>query len=212
MSVALTRSQVSSKPSMGPDKEALMAFSASLVPLSSICRPPLSEAQVYGYFESLQDIPFDVLLATSRKIAATRKYPTFPMPGEIREEALDITRDSIAAGEAWRIAISACGRCDVDIKGSVERAFANVPPIVIAAVWSFGFRSLYSLPNNAVETARAQFFKVFNEIAEKERRTGLLPASVREQIALIGSREKRILPFADNLARSLELATTEALR
>src|SRR5262245_33889168 len=90
-------------------------FAAALAPLSSVCRPPLGEEQVRGYYAALSDICPKVLLIAASKIVVTRKYPTFPMPAEIREVAAEIMCGQsgvVTPAQAWQLAYDAACRID----------------------------------------------------------------------------------------------------
>lgn len=147
-------------------------------------------ARMRIYYDLLADLPIAALQVAVKRVALVHKYPSFPSVAEIREFAFEAALGvivPISPAEAWAMAMRACNRVDVDVQGSRERHLDVLPPIVLAAIHAFGFRSLYNLPNSHVEAARAQFFKVFEQIAARERQTGLLPASVVEQIEGMGA-------------------------
>ena len=145
------------------------------------------------YYECLGDLPIEAFRVACKRCAIERKYQSFPPIAELRELTVFAMQGAIkpmAWAEAWSIAHRACSRCDVNIPGSVEAAFADVPPLVRHAVKAFGFKALYNLPNNAVETARAQFRGVYEQLQEREQRTYLLPASLKKEIAAAGEAQK----------------------
>jgi hypothetical protein len=147
------------------------------------------EARMDVYFEMLGDLPLAAFKVAARRCAAERKYQSFPSIAELREMALETTKGTtkeLTGAEAFGIALKACNNTDVDVDGSRERAFAKVPPNVKAALDVFGFRAMYNLPSGAIETARAQFTKIFEAIQEREKKTQILPAAVQKQIKEIG--------------------------
>jgi hypothetical protein len=114
---------------------------------------------VSGYWLALGDLPPKVLLAAAAKIAATRVYRNYPMPGEIRAVAAEILAGDAAMptfAEAWRIAIRAARRMSQEtdpnfrhvIPGSGdqfespaelnERILAELPPTVAKTLRCFG--------------------------------------------------------------------------
>lgn len=148
------------------------------------------------YYGLLKDLPLPALRLAAERLVAERKWASFPQVAELRDLAVDSARGEVqqlSATEAWAIANRAVGRCDLDIPGSVERAFAGVPPLVKLAVDQFGFHALYN-PGGNLEAARAQFLRVYDALADRERRTLLLPASVRGALAAVKSPKAGALP------------------
>lgn len=146
-------------------------------------------ARLGVYFDCLGDLPLPALQLAAKRCVLERKYQSFPPVAELRELAVETTRGEVkpmSGADAWGIAMKAVGRCDVDVTGSVERAFAKVPEPVKRAVEQFGFMALYNLPSSNMETARAQFIRLFESIAELDRKTALLPVAMQKQIAMIG--------------------------
>lgn len=133
------------------ERAELIEFSAALAPLASICRPPLTEAQVLGYFAVLGDIPARVLLLAASQIAMTRKYPTFPMPGEIREIAVEIMQGArMTAGEAWSLALKTVRK--FGLPGSAA-GLASLPPAASEALAYFGWERLCNTRDGELGTA-----------------------------------------------------------
>lgn len=171
-------------------------FATEISWLETAIGKPLAEGQREHdarqtvYFECLGDLSISAFRVAVRRCALERKYQSFPSIAELREFALDSQEGTVkrlSGSDAWGIAMRAVDKCDVDVEGSRERAFLNVPPIVELAVIQFGFMSLYNMPNNAVENARAQFCKLFDSLADTQRKTGLLPAPLRREIAAIAN-------------------------
>lgn len=168
----------------------------------------LSVEGINVYFDLLGDLPLEALSIAAKRAVLEHKYATFPSVAMLREFATDAKNGevkSMTGMEAWGIAVKACGNCDIEVPGSVDRAFAKVPPMVTQAVNLFGFMAIYNLPSSAIETARAQFIKTFDSIASREQKTSLLPESIRQQLAAIGAKEERkTLPFANTQAIGAE--------
>jgi len=167
-------------------------FGACMAILVAATRP-MSEAQTTAYYDLLGDLPPDVLMVACKRSLLESQYPTIPPVGTIRRFAVSVMQGravEMTAGEAWSIATKAAGSCDIESPGSVERAFKDVPPLVWKAVETFGFMVLYNLPSNAIETARAQFTRIYDGLLANEERLRLLPASMKEAIAQIGRREQ----------------------
>lgn len=179
-------------------------FAAALLPLTTVCRPGLTEEQVQGYYAALGDLGPDVLMAAASKIAASRVYPTYPTPGEIRREATDIVAGHSAApsfGEAWSIALCASRRLStvtdpayrIIRNGRVmspeefnAAIFQAMPPIVAKTLRLFGMNSL-----TEDEICRSQFRKMYEETVERERSRRMLPAVLVARIEAIGNQERQ---------------------
>lgn len=180
-------------------------FAAVLAYIAEGCGKSLTTAAAEVYFGLLKDLPLQALQVAAGRVLLEHRYATFPPVGLIREFAVETMRGQVkpmTGAEAWGIAIRAMNKCDVDVEGSVDRAFANVPAIVREAVSGFGFKALYSLPNGSVETARAQFTKLFDGLVERERKQSLLPsvmASEIKQIADNAETKKRIKSVAGQI-------------
>jgi hypothetical protein len=170
-------------------------FAVEILFLGASIQKFLTDESRDAYFEFFQDMPQDIFHASVRRAAAEQEYPTFPTVAMLLRIVNDTKQGTVkpmTGAEAWGIAIKACGNCDVEQVGSKERAFKGMPPLIERAISQFGFRSLYVLPNSAVETARAQFIKLFEALQEREQKLGRLPAPIREAIAAMG--EPRVLP------------------
>ncbi len=158
----------------------------------------MSKEQVEVYFDLLGDLPVEALLIACKRALLESFYPTIPPIGTLRKMAVSTMQGRISeltAAEAWGLVTKAAGKCDVDQAGSVERAFKDIPPLVWRAVQLFGFMAIYNLPSNAIETARAQFMRIYESLSANEEKLKLLPASVKEEIAQIGKRqEQQALP------------------
>lgn len=151
---------------------------------------PLAAEAVQVYWDLLGDLPRNVLQLAAKRVLLSHKWATFPSVAELREaaaETMQATVSEMTAGEAWQIATRACWNCDVDIDGDVERAFASVPELVRTAIYRFGFRALYN-PGENLEVMRAQFTRIFDDLAAEQKRQALLPDSLKRQIAAIDVR------------------------
>lgn len=191
---------------MAPGSADLETFAAALAPLAAICRPALTLEQVQGYYLALGDVPRDVMLLAAAKIACGRIYPTFPMPGEIRAAAVEITAGQQASptfAAAWRLALDTAKRLSRETNPSYriirngksespqehnERILGALPPLVANALRCFG-----RLEDD--EVCRAQFRRMYEDLVGVEQTKRLLPAALAEQIEAIASRqEAKALP------------------
>lgn len=166
---------------------------ASCMLIVEAATKPMSHEQAKSYFELLADLPVDAFLVACKRALIESQYPTIPPIGVLRRLAVSAMQGHVVertADEAWAIAMKAMARCDIEINGSVDRAFADCPPLVWKAVELFGFMAMYNLPDGAIETARAQFRRVYDGLVANEEALRLLPSSVKDAIALIGRKQK----------------------
>ena len=155
-------------------------------------RDGLKRESAEVYYGLLKDLPVEALRLAAKRALLEHRYPTFPTIAMLRDFATLAIRGEVQDlpwGQAWKVATRAIARCDVDVDGSVERAFRDVPPIVRAAVEAFGFMALYNLPPAQMETARAHFRDIYDQLADRQRRTGLLPSVTRDELRSIADRQ-----------------------
>lgn len=161
-------------------------FAKVMAVIGAGCQVHLSDEALEVYYAMLGDLPPKVLMIAGQKALLQPLYGKFPSIELLRRMAVEATAGEevgVSPGEAWQMATRACWGCDIEVEGSVDRAFAKVPPLVRRAVEQFGFRSLYDLPGNSIETARAQFTRIYERIVAQEREQLLLPPAVRRQLA-----------------------------
>lgn len=133
------------------------------------------------WHEMLKDVPFKVAKKALLKVLATAKY--FPTVAEVLEAIADIAGPRIdTAAEAW---------------GEVERAIrlyghyresealASMSPRVAKVVKYLGWQEICLSEEPGV--VRGQFLKMYAQVAEREQKERLLPASLRQEIQRIAS-------------------------
>jgi hypothetical protein len=156
------------------------------------------------YFDALHDLPAPALWVAVKRALLEHRYATFPSIAMLRDFATLAMRgeaQELPWALAWKLAITAIQRCDVEVDGSVERAFRSVPPIVRQAVEAFGFKALYNLPGAQIEAARAQFRDIYEQLAKHERRTALLPVAIQMELSAI--RNQRVTPLPAPVVKAL---------
>ena len=145
------------------------------------------------YFAMLGDLPIDVLMIAAQKALLTPRWNNaFPSIDMLRSLALEsmIGHDSrLTAGEAWQIATKAAWGCDIEVEGSVAKAFKDVPPIVSMAIKRFGFMALYNMPNKSIETARAQFRGIFESLLAQEKEEAMWTHEIRDGLIQLAERQ-----------------------
>ena len=118
------------------------------------------------YARALQDVPLDELDAAMVRLMRTSKF--FPTVAEILE-AVKTTREVIGgkdtggAGAAWHEAMELVKNV------GPYRTWTYSSPAVERAIKQFGKMELCELETAAVNTARAQFMRIYNAEADRER-------------------------------------------
>lgn len=156
---------------------------------NAISKPPNAE-QVEVYFDLLGDLPEDVMRMAARRVCLEHPWPSWPSVAELRRAAAQAQRGDAAeltAADAWSLAWKAGRKIDLDEAdatdpgGSVDRACKNLPPLVFRAMCTFGLREL-AYSQDSMTVVRAQFMKVYEQLAAREKELGLLPPLLRQQI------------------------------
>jgi hypothetical protein len=163
-------------------------FARTMAFLEAACGKTMPKESAMVYFELLGDLPNEVLEVAAKRISLEHKWATFPSIAEIREAASETMRGSVrdlSAAEAWQLAWDAAGKIDLEIQGSLERRTAGLPEIVLQAMRAFGLPALV-YGKEPLSIVRAQFIKIFEQLAGRERRMALMPASLKNDIARIG--------------------------
>ena len=127
------------------------------------------------YARALQDVPLDELDAAMVRLMRTSKF--FPTVAEILE-AVKTTRDVISgedkggAGAAWHEAMELVRHV------GPYRPWTYSSPAVERAVKHFGKMELCELETDAVNTARAQFMRIYNEEAARAKERADVKAAI----------------------------------
>lgn len=139
------------------------------------------------YARALQDVPLDELDAAMVRLMRTSKF--FPTVAEILE-AIKTTREVIGggassgAGAAWAEAMELVKHV------GPYRPWTYSSPAVERAVKRFGKMELCTLEMEAVNTARAQFMRLYNAEADYDRKRSEVKASLH---ALPASRAQELI-------------------
>lgn len=165
-------------------------FVAVMGYVSAGCGKPISTEAVEVYWDLLGDLPLPALQASARRCLLEHRYATFPQVGEIRRLAEEIVAgDRLTAGEAWALSLRA-----IRDYGYMRQAdgLASLPPLVRKAMEAMGWQDTCE-SQAGIEIIRAQFTKIYDTLAQREQREGLLPLGLREEIAQIGRQQPKRL-------------------
>lgn len=152
-------------------------------------------ARMEVFYDLLHDLPFEVMQTAARRVAIEHPWPTFPSVAELRAAAVETMRGQIkemSSAEAWNMAWLAAGKIDLEIEGSVERACSQLPDLVFEAMQSFGISAL-ACGKEPITVVRAQFTKIFDQLASRDKRVNLFPEAIKNTITSRGSAPPSIL-------------------
>ncbi len=175
-------------------------FAGVIAYIAAAIGKELSPAALDVYFDLLGDMTEDVGYLAAKRVLLEHRWATFPSVAELREAAVLSVQGEVSAlssAEAWQIAWKAASRIDLDIDGSKDRALKNLPPLVVEAMDAFGLAALTG-GSSPVEVMRAQFVKIFDQLAARQKRLALLPP--KTFTAIVNARPKEVLRLADAFA------------
>lgn len=131
------------------------------------------------WYELLRDLPYDVANAAVQKhMIACRFAPTI---AEIREQAFSLSADRPKdSGQAWQEVRSAVRKYGYY---RAQEALDTMDPITREAAERFGFQDLCDMDIDEQNVARAQFRKIYDQIAARKIEAMKLPAHVADRLA-----------------------------
>jgi hypothetical protein len=142
-----------------------------------------SDDKVRLWHELFCDIPYKVAMTAVKKLMLSSKFP--PTIAELRKEVLAVTipaEDRITPAEAWGMVVHAIR--DYGSYREVD-ALASLPEVVARVVRYIGWRELCLC--DEPDIIRAQFMRMFDQVAAKERDRKLLPSGLQEQISKLSA-------------------------
>lgn len=153
----------------------------------------LSDAATEVYFECLADIDYNRMYAAAIVVINEHVWHTFPSIAELRQAATTLSRGEICdltAAEAWEMAWRAASAIDLEMTGlyrakddsgvwqswDSQKAFVcrDLPNIVQEAMRAFGISAMVA-GEEPVGVVRAQFTKIYEQLAGRDQRKALLP-------------------------------------
>lgn len=156
-------------------------FTTAMLYLETACRKQFTANEAEVYFDLLGDLPAAALLAGVKRVLLEHRWASLPTVAELREAAVEAQRGEVktlSAAEAWALAWKAVGDTDPEVEGSFARATKDCPPLVVEAIRAMGLPAL-CYGDEPVGVLRGQFFKVFEQLAARQRRTDLYPAALK---------------------------------
>lgn len=169
-------------------------FAACMAYVAHAIGKPLAPDAAEVYWDLLNDLNTVVLCIAAKRVVLEHTWASFPLPAQFRAAAAETVRgdvNALSAAEAWRLAWHAAAHIDLEIAGSAERHLEDLPPLVVEAMQVFGLSAL-CCGKEPVGVIRAQFIKIYEQLAARDRRTALLPAGLKREIARIGQMPEEI--------------------
>lgn len=141
------------------------------------------------WYNLLSDIPYPVASVALQRYMMTSKWP--PTIADIREEAMKVSQpEMIDSGEAWELVIKAVRKFGYyDQQGALN----SLPPLVREAAERFGFRELCDCNVENINTARAQFMRIYDQLVNRQRQDAVLPIAMHEEIARLRDNTLKML-------------------
>lgn len=134
-----------------------------------------TESQILAYDRFLADIPPDLVSASIGSLIQAMKFP--PTVAEIREEAQKIAAAAKGirqpdAGAAWKRVQRGMSRWGSTRLAEFLAELADEgDPLTAEAIQRYGWQSFGEVKPEDMGTARAQFTRIYNELAQKRQET-----------------------------------------
>jgi hypothetical protein len=138
--------------------------------------PSPEKTQVY--WDTLNDLPFNVAMIAAQKVLTTLENPFLPMPAVFRGAALQITGQTIqAAPDAYADVLKA-----IRYFGSYREteALESLPPLTRKAAESIGWKGLCL--SEEPDVIRGQFRMAYEALEKRETTDAKTPQSLKQII------------------------------
>ena len=131
------------------------------------------------YWDTLNDLPFDIAMVAARKVIATLENPFLPMPAVFRGMAAQITGPIIpAAPDAWAEVLKSIRNFGIYRE---SEALASLNPLTRKAVEAIGFKDICLSEN--IDVIRGQFRMAYEALEKRETTDAKTPQSLKQIIA-----------------------------
>lgn len=125
------------------------------------------------WFKMLEDIPYRLAEKALLKVLSLAKF--FPTVAEIREAVVYLRNpDQITSAEAWGLVVAAIRRYSGIY--NPDKVYAALPDTVARVAKMMDIREIGLSENQDV--TRAQFMRMYDTVAARERERAQLPANV----------------------------------
>lgn len=141
---------------------------------------PQNQACMNVWFKALEDLDYKAVSAAATRYIQTEHYA--PKPADIRELVLSARGALDDAGRSFEIAMDAVRRFGYARSGAAQKWLDENYPLTGAVVERLGFASICDSPVESRGVLRGQYFKIYQELAEKVKKNAMTSPAVRAQI------------------------------
>lgn len=135
------------------------------------------EFSVEVWYEALKDLPGDRLALAVRSHMSDCKWP--PSIAELRKRAI-LPSDGEDWSAAWEKVIRAIGRFGYTNESEALESFDETTREVVKRL---NWKQICMTDTDNLQTLRANFRMIYEQIQEKTEQNAVLPVSVREQLS-----------------------------
>lgn len=133
------------------------------------------------WYAMLKDLPYEAATAALHEYILTEKYP--PTVSDIRKRATKMLSEEIPdSGKAWEMARKAVHKFGYM---RADEAVASLDPVTGEAVRRMGFQTMCDSSADEQGVTRAQFMRIYEQVAAHHRQDRTLPESLKQRIAKI---------------------------
>lgn len=162
------------------------AETAMLLALMAAAWPKFEpdDAKVALWHELFEDTDFRVAQVALKKLMLSSPYP--PTIADMRREVLAVTtppEDRITPAEAWGLVKKCFSKYSINREKEV---LERLPGPVADTVRYMGWRELCM--SDEGEIVRAQFMRMFDQVATRRREEALLPPAMRATISQLAAK------------------------
>lgn len=166
-------------------------FTEIMVFISAAIDKEIAKPTVEAYYTMLKDLPYELLVAATKKVIASNEYPTLPTIGKLRKAAQDLCRvDRLSSAEAWGEVLKAIQQHGFYGK---DDALKGLPENVAAIAEMMGWQEICH--SESPDVIRAQFMRMYDSVETRKKEMELLPTDVHHDIqGMIGKIGQKMLP------------------
>lgn len=150
------------------------------------------------WFDALKDLDFDMAMAAVKKHTQTSKWS--PTIADIRENAVSIVRPQASWSAGWEQVRLAIGRYGYM---NEREALDSMDEVTRTAVKRLGWQQICATELDDLQTVRANFRMIYEQIQESLSKDAMLSAEVKEQIDAV--QQKQIEAMSKSVGKMLSM-------
>jgi hypothetical protein len=166
-------------------------FKKAMAVVTAGCGKSLSQEGLAVYFDTLKEVPCEVMAQAVLNVLRSHVWATFPSVAELWQAAVKVAMPKqLTSGEAWRLAKEAAWKIEpetmdkpwVIVQGGKRIEFEShfaamtegLPEEVVEAMRQFGIEELAYAE---AKFARSQFMRIFEQVQARDCERLILPAA-----------------------------------